>query len=116
VLNCQLTICRSHFDNRPAVWDQRRVRWLKRDDCIWNGPDFIQYKSVLSPLYGNDNLLHKFFKTVLDLRDWKLEDVLQELELLRDNESSYPSMETTCSIYSFLNSNSHNEEDWIKIK
>ena len=109
-------LCSSEFDE-PAIWDCYNG-WSRKDDCIWDGPDFMEYRPVLSRQYGGDDHLQSFFKTVLDIRDWNIEDVMETLEMLPHDEtrSSPPSIALTCSIYTFLNSNVQSEEDWRNIK
>ncbi|KAF1842835.1 uncharacterized protein K460DRAFT_367777 [Cucurbitaria berberidis CBS 394.84] len=105
----------SFFTFTSNIWDPHQNSWVDQDECIWQGPDFMSYKTVLAQSYGRNALLTTFFTFVLQIPDWTIDNVLEEIELRRDNDDTtdLPLLE---DIYSFLNTNVKTNEDWQKVK
>ncbi len=83
---------------------------------MWEGPSFISHKSVLKKCYGSSTILKRFFTGVLEIPNWKLEDVIKEIEQRRDDVESNTQLSLAQEIYEFLNANTHTDSDRELIK
>ncbi|USP74759.1 hypothetical protein yc1106_02033 [Curvularia clavata] len=105
---------RTRFDN-SFIWDSHCNEWVERKQCLWNGPEFIRSKSVLSRTYKSFPRLDSFFSAILDVPSTKIEDVIQEIEARRDGEEAV-ALHLMHQIYMYLHTVAIGDEDWQKIK
>lgn len=85
---------------------------------MWEGPDFISYKTVLKRTYGEYSALDKFFSNILEVQDVAIEDIFKEIHQISEDpeddvKGGVPLMR---NIYKFLASLAKNDEDWERIK
>jgi hypothetical protein len=109
---------RTVFDDYdlPCIWDGDRECWVTRNECIFNGPDFIAFRTVLKHTYDKDPLLSSFFTTMLGIRDWTLDDIIHELEERRELQAPSTAISLARDMYQFLCTNVRTDEDWSKIR
>jgi hypothetical protein len=103
-------------DDLDCIWDGDRECWVTLNECIFDGPDFIAFQTVLKRTYDNDPLLAGFFRTILGIRNWTLDDILHELEERRDNRAPNTDIPLARDIYQFLCTTVRTDEDWSKIR
>ncbi len=71
------------FATQPLIRSKTtQEAWYRSTDCIWEGPDFLRAKQVLSPLYGADQSASSFFQNILSMRNVSYEDLIDELKML----------------------------------
>lgn len=112
-----LTYRSKDFGSNPQIWDDQHDHWVKREQCILDGPDFISCRTVLNRTYEHDALLHAFFDNVLEIPSLKIGDILAEIELRREStRCSNSSISLMRDIYASLSSEAGSEDDWREIK
>ncbi len=113
---CNLTDHSQYFSDYAAIWVYEDQDWFGSRQCMWEGPGFISHKPVLERCYGSSTILKRFFTGVLDIPNWKLEDVIEEIEQRRDDWQLSTQLSLTREIYEFLNANTHTDSDRELIK
>jgi hypothetical protein len=103
-------------DDLACIWDGDRECWVTRSECIFDGPDFIAFQTVLKRTYDDDPLLAGFFRTILDISNWTLDDILHELEECREYQPTSTDIPRARDIYQFLCTSVRTDEDWSKIR
>lgn len=99
------------------IWNPEQNSWHKGIDCIWDGPSFISSQAVLSRSYSDDDTLRTFFTAVIFVSNVSIADVLWEIEIRRDDDTSNnPGLALMQAIYEFMNKTATSDEDWSKIK
>ena len=69
-----------HFSENETIFAPATVgRWRPPSECVWDGPDFMQTKSVLKSHYGHIPALENLFVNDLKIRDSNVDDMLEEL-------------------------------------
>lgn len=105
------------FDSTSVIWNPEQNSWHKGIDCIWDGPSFISSQAVLSRSYSDDDTLRTFFTAVIFVSNVSIADVLWEIEIRRDDDTSNnPGLALMQAIYEFMNKTATSDEDWSKIK
>lgn len=104
------------FSDNDWIWDNRIRLWVELGQCIWDGPEFISTKTVLTRTYGGNNLLNSFFTTILGIRTLRTNDIIEEIENRRDRQSSAQNLSNMRDIYKFLAEHASSDEDWRLIK
>lgn len=107
---------RSIFDDGLGIRDFQDDYWVGQSDCIWQGPDFVSFKTVLARSYGSNALISNFFRDVLQIRDCSIDNVIEEIEERRDDTHTPPDLSVSRKIYSYLNANARSDEDRQKIR
>ncbi|KIW72175.1 hypothetical protein, variant [Phialophora macrospora] len=76
-------VVQQEFATRPLIRSRTtREAWYRSTDCIWKGPGFLRVKQELSSLYGADPSASSFFKTILNMRNFSYDDLIDELKML----------------------------------
>lgn len=106
----------SAFFSEKLIFDPLRSTWLDISQCIWHGPSFMRYKTVIATHYGNEPLLKSFFTATLELQDIQISDIFFELRCRRI--AFVPSMSTNVAgeMYAFLNANMSADKTWAAAK
>ncbi|RAR05911.1 hypothetical protein DDE83_007182 [Stemphylium lycopersici] len=104
------------FFSEKLIFDPLRSTWLDISQCIWHGPSFMRYKTVIATHYGNEPLLKSFFTATLELQDIQISDIFFELRCRRI--AFVPSMSTNVAgeMYAFLNANMSADKTWAAAK
>jgi len=93
------------------------LRWLAPSECIWNGPDFLTVKVPLGQHYGDEEHLANFFRIWLDIRDFELEDVFDELEHRQNlGQTAGWSNSEAANVYQFLENAVKNSAGWTVVR
>jgi hypothetical protein len=108
--------CNSKFFSQDLLWVPGNKSWVDMNQCNWRGPDFLRYKSVLEPHYGDDPVLSRFFKGTLDVKDTSITDVMFELVNRRDASETVTSLAVAGKIYAFLCDHTAREEEWQDLR
>ncbi|OAL53028.1 hypothetical protein IQ07DRAFT_585016 [Pyrenochaeta sp. DS3sAY3a] len=107
---------RSFFDTGNYICDADTGFWRSRKDCLWEAPGFIKTKSVLSRTHGNSDDVKTLFSNILGIPDWTIDDIIAEIEHLRDDSVTSPKLPIAQSIYAFLHSNTNTEQARTELK
>ncbi|KAJ4360929.1 uncharacterized protein N0V89_001498 [Didymosphaeria variabile] len=111
----------SDFDNLREELDC--VYYFSEDElCIrdlacyvWEGPRFLTVKVPLSQHYGHVPHLGAFFKMALDISDYTLDDIIEELESM--STSGDPVIKLRFEeIYQWLDDNVRSDADWDRVR
>ena len=70
---------------------------------------------MLHPHYGHDPILTTFFKSILNVTDTNISDVMDELQCCRRGFGLSTSLTVAGEIYEYLNSNASGDKDWESI-
>ncbi|KAF1938515.1 hypothetical protein EJ02DRAFT_457780 [Clathrospora elynae] len=105
---------REFFQNNKCIWDPAGEEWKTKEECIWRGPKFLRYTTVLATHYDECPLREAFFSNTLDINDWGVSDIIYELEYLFGCDEFM--MSALREIYSFLDTNVHSDADWEELR
>ncbi|KAL3476147.1 hypothetical protein BJX99DRAFT_258658 [Aspergillus californicus] len=62
--------------------------WAASWECLWRAPSYMQWRYPLGVIYAdvkNSNAIAEFFENTLSIRDVNTDDLIEELEILKDN-------------------------------
>ena len=78
--------------------------WRNSDECVWDGPRFLITVEPLKIHYDYDKDLSTFFSVVLEIRNYSIQDVLNELAAIKDmaDLSTNEKLRKAVEIYKFL--------------
>ena len=83
------------------------------EDCVWEGPQFLQVKAPLKQRYGHVQQLTTLFTTFLEIPDSTLENILSELCHRGTNPYEHADWE---EVYRYLQENIKSDSDWRQIR
>ncbi|KXX74826.1 Autophagy-related protein 9 [Madurella mycetomatis] len=111
---CQRDSTRAHFKSFENIFipedDEEEALWVGPDVCLWDAPQNTALKCPLEYLYGSVlgtppdqmKLLERFFKHTLSVPDASWQDIVQELENLKDYDDD--DFDCIRGFYEYLNS------------
>jgi hypothetical protein len=78
--------------------------WRNLDECVWDGPRFLITVEPLKIHYDYDKDLSTFFSVVLEIRNYSIQDVLNELAAIKDMADlpTNEKLRKAVEIYKFL--------------
>ncbi|KAI4933089.1 hypothetical protein J4E85_003492 [Alternaria conjuncta] len=98
--------------SQELLWIPSSRSWVDKSSCVWQGPAFLRYKSVLHSHYGHIPALSRFFQGTLDVPDAVPEDILEELIKRRQATDLTTTLSVAGDIYSYIRDNTVRDEEW----
>jgi hypothetical protein len=104
-------------DDGPCIWDEEKLDWVTRSECLFEGPAFISCKTVLDRTYDvEDGLLRSFFTSILGICSCGVDDVLLELDQRREGPDYDMTLATTTDMYHYIHLNVRGDDEWERIR
>lgn len=75
-------MCQDLFSQQKLIWDTKCSVWRSISECVWNSKVTLTRKFIVTSSY-DAAAVQDLFKTLLDLGDSTVQDLIDELEQVR---------------------------------
>ncbi|KAL9092010.1 MAG: hypothetical protein Q9159_001155 [Coniocarpon cinnabarinum] len=80
-------VIKDKFQQLPGICNPRNSSdWRSAEACVWEGHEFMSSLILLQERYRGSEYIASLFQNTLKVRNAHLDDILNELEYIRDNE------------------------------
>jgi len=105
-----LTLFSDFFGEGSCIYAGSKEMFLPSSSCIWSGPEFLQCTTVLEVEgYSGDPHVQHLFTKILEIGDWCITHIIEDLEQFRDDEETL-SFDQAQQYYEYLEKNVEDAE------